>query len=281
MNIIQTYLLQPVMAFAESGFYTTKHAFTPNKFISRLTMSSITIFQLFLVLFLWFMFGSSMLPNPYEILVALVNLLKEGSVIGELLITIALIIESMLITVVVSFVISYLTIIPFFRPIGFIVSKLRFLTLVGLQFAFSLWMQDSHNLKVSLFVFAVSVFFTDSIITIIKSIERERYVHARTLRFNEWRVAWEVVIKGTFPKVLDAMRSNFAMAWMMLTMIEVLAKSEGGIGVMMSNQNKYLLLDSVFAIQTIILMVAIGQDSLIVLLKWFTCGWSLNNLERK
>ncbi|MEI8252477.1 MAG: nitrate ABC transporter permease [bacterium] len=281
MNIIQTYLLQPVMAFAENGFYTAKDVFTPNKFISKLTMSSIAIFQLFVVLLLWFMFGSKMLPNPYEILVSIVQLLKDGTVIGELLVTIALIIESMIIAVVVSFTISYLTIIPFFRPIGFIVSKLRFLTLVGLQFAFTLWMQDAHNLKVSLFVFAVSVFFIDSIITIIKSIERERYVHARTLRFNEWRVAWEVVIQGTFPKVLDAMRSNFAMAWMMLTMIEVLAKSEGGIGVMMSNQNKYLLLDAVFAIQTIILVVAIGQDSLIVLLKRFTCGWSLNNLERK
>ncbi|MEI6426444.1 MAG: nitrate ABC transporter permease [Candidatus Absconditabacteria bacterium] len=282
MSILKQYLLQPAMVFAENGFATTKDVFTPNKVISKAKMSTVVMVQLTLLFTLWFMYGSELLPNPYEIGVSMWKLLQAGTVIGELLTTLTLIIQSMAITVVVSFAISYLTIIPFFRPLGFVVSKLRFLTLVGLQFAFTIWNHgDLYNLKISLFVFSVSVFFIDSMITIINSIEKERFIHARTIRLSEWRTAWEVIILGTFPKILDAMRSNFAMAWMMLTMIEVISKSDGGIGVIMADQNKYLHLDAVFAMQLMILILAMGQDALFGLLKKKTCGWAFNNIEKR
>ena len=35
---------------------------------------------------------------------------------------------------------------------------------------------------------------------------------------GEWRVVWEVVVRGTRDQAIDVMRQNAAMGWMMLTM---------------------------------------------------------------
>ena len=45
------------------------------------------------------------------------------------------------------------------------------------------------------------------------------------------------------------MRQNAAMGWMMLTMVEGISRSEGGVGAMLLNQNKHFHLSAVFAIQ--------------------------------
>ena len=40
--------------------------------------------------------------------------------------------------------------------------------------------------------------------------------------------------------LFEVMRQNFAISWMMITMVEGYAMSEGGIGTMMIKSNKYL-----------------------------------------
>ena len=52
------------------------------------------------------------------------------------------------------------------------------------------------------------------------------------------------------------------MAWMMLTMVEVISRSEGGVGILLTNSNKHFALDTVFAIQIAILLVGIAIDYL-------------------
>ncbi len=100
------------------------------------------------------------------------------------------------ITILVSLALSYLTVLPFFRPIAFLFTKGRFLTLVGLSFLFTILTHSGHELKVVLLVFGMSVFFVTSMMSVIQSITRNEFNHARTLRMSEWRVVWEVVILG-------------------------------------------------------------------------------------
>lgn len=255
--------------------------FTPNKVIDKKTILVMISFQLLAGFLFWLSDSSPLLPTPFEIVAAIKNLLTESNLIGELITSLLLSIQAMFFTVLVSLIVSYLTVIPFFKPIGFFISKARFLTLVGLSFLFLLLTKDGHTFKIALLVFGMSVFFITSMIDVINSIPREKFIHARTLRMSEWQVVWEVIILGKFDQVFEVLRQNFAISWMMLTMVEGLSRSDGGIGALLLNQNKGFHLDAVFAIQLVILFVGIFQDYLFGIVKDIICPYAKLTLEKK
>jgi NitT/TauT family transport system permease protein len=76
------------------------------------------------------------------------------------------------------------------------------------------------------------------------------------------------------------MRQNAAVGWTLLTLVEGLTRSGGGIGAMLLNQNRYFLLAGVFAIQLTILSYGLAQDWLLSLLRDVLCPWSLLGKER-
>lgn len=101
------------------------------------------------------------------------------------------------------------------------------------------------------------------------------------MRFSEWQVVWEVIILGRIHEVFEIIRANFAISWMMLTMVEGISRAEGGIGTMLLNQSKHLHLDAVFAIQFVILLVGISMDYLVGVLKNLFCPYAKLSLEKK
>lgn len=254
-------------------------AFRPNKAVSRSVLMMIIGVQIVLVLGAWYLTGP-LIPKPHEIWAAFLQLFQEGDLLHELFVSTGLCLEALAIAILISLGISYLTVLPFFRPTAFIVSKGRFLTLVGLSFVFTLMVSSGHGLKVWLMVFGITVFFVTSMIAMIKAIPKAEFDHARTLRMGEWRTVLEVVILGRVDQVFEITRQNFAIAWMMLTMVEGISRSEGGIGTMLLNQNKHLHLDAVFAIQLVILTVGILMDYLIGVFKNIFCPYASLTLER-
>jgi NitT/TauT family transport system permease protein len=174
-----------------------------------------------------------------------------------------------------------LTVVPVFQPIAHAVSKGRFLGMVGLTFFFTIIFSSGHRLKVSLLVFGVAVFFVTSMIDVVAQVPKEKFDLARTLRMGEWRVVWEVIILGRADAAFDAMRQNAAMGWMMLTMVEGISRSEGGIGALLLNQNKHFRLEAVFAIQIAILMIGLFQDYALGLAKKFLFPYADLQLEKR
>ena len=61
-------------------------------------------------------------------------------------------------------------------------------------------------------------------------------------------------------QVFEVMRHNFAIAWIMITLVEGLSMSEGGLGVMLIKANKYVNLPHVFAILVLIFLLGIFFD---------------------
>jgi NitT/TauT family transport system permease protein len=116
---------------------------------------------------------------------------------------------------------------------------------------------------------------------VLSNIPKSEFDHARTLRMKEWQVVWEVVILGTADKAFEVLRQNAAIGWMMLTMVEGIVRSEGGVGTMLLNQGKHFRLADVFAIQIVILVVGLFQDYAIGALRRFLCPYADLTLERK
>jgi NitT/TauT family transport system permease protein len=112
-------------------------------------------------------------------------------------------------------------------------------------------------------IFGISTFLIDSAVNIALSITKDEVNYAKSLRLSNWQVFREVVIYSKLPDFLEAVIQNFAMAWMLLASIENIAKTNGGIGVVLAESSKYFKLESVYAIQILILLTGITMDYLL------------------
>ena len=252
----------------------------PNRVISKTTVRWLIGLQLLMLLAIWLFSPTVFLPKPKEVFQALGEMWSEG-LGGELITSFYLNLEAIFLSAVLSLLLAYLTVVPFFRPIVALLSKLRFLSLVGLTFFFTLMATTGHELKLLVLVFSVSVFFVTGMAEVVASIPKGKFDLARTLRMSEWRVVYEVVILGQADKAFEVLRQNAAMGWMMLTMVEGISRSEGGVGAMLLNQNKHFHLSAVFAIQLTILLLGLGQDYALGLLRELFCPYADLTLERK
>lgn len=254
--------------------------FIPNKVLSKQIGLLLVILQVVALFSFWIFSPFVFLPNPSETLKAFSDLWTSG--IGtDLSISFYLNLEAIGGALLISMLLVYLSVIPFFRPLITFISKLRFLSLVGLTFFFTLATKNGHDLKLYLLIFSISVFFVTSMADVLDSIPKVYFDLARTLRMNELQVVWEVIILGQIDKVFDVLRQNAAISWMMLSMVEGMSRSEGGIGALLLNQNKHFHLAAVMAIQIMILMVGLGQDYAIGLIKSMFCPYSTLTTQKK
>jgi NitT/TauT family transport system permease protein len=256
-------------------------AFAPNRAVSRTTMRILIAFQVAVALLIWINSPFPVLPQPGEVAKAFRMLWFEQGLGRELWTSFTMNLEALGLTLLIALALSYLTVLPFFRPVTAAVSKGRFLGLIGLTFVFTIIFGGGRPLKVSLLTFGMTVFFVTSMAAVVAEIPREKFDHARTLRMNEWQVVWEVVILGTVDKAIEVLRQNAAIGWMMLTMVEGIARSEGGVGALLLNQNKYFHLPEVFAVQITILLIGMFQDFGIGALARLLSPWARLTLERK
>lgn len=250
-----------------------KSFFTLNKVLDSKSRMILVYSQVVVLMLYWYFAQSVFLPKPMEVFTALSSLWDQG--LGQHLITsFKLNLEAIAYSTVISLVLVYLTVIPFFKPIVHLIGKFRFLSMVGLTFVFALTFKGSHAFKLSLLVFSITVFFVTSMMDIVNSIKKEKYDLARTLKMKEWEVTWQVVILGEFHQVFDVMAQNAAIGYVMLTLVEGLSRSEGGIGAVLLNQNKHFHLSAVMAIQIVILLFGLAQDSFIRFLKNLFCPYA-------
>ncbi len=223
--------------------------------------------QLALALGAWEMLGGGLIPGPSKIMGAMGSLLKSNDFYANLVSSVWLTFKGMAISIVVALVVSYLAFVPFFAPFARLVVRFRYLTLTGLIFLFTLLTQNGGQLKIGLLVFGIVPFFVTSLLSILESIHQEEFDLCHTLGMSRWRTWWETIVVGRFDQVLEVMRQNFAIAWLMITMVEGLSMSEGGLGTMLIKSNKYLDLSTVFAVLLVILVFGIAFDALLAFLR--------------
>lgn len=255
-------------------------AFSPNKVTTSAAMKILITGQVVAFFILWLFYPLGLMPSPGEVLKSLSDLWARG-LGAELITSFKLNLEAIAWATLVSLALSYATVLPFFRPIVAMISKLRFLSMVGLTFVFTVMASSGHQLKLSILAFAITVFFVTSMADVLAAIPKEQFDLARTLRMGEWRVVWEVVILGQIDKVFDVVRQNAAIGWMMLTMVEGIVRSEGGIGTVLIDQNKHFRLSGIFAIQLMILSVGLAQDYAIAWLKTILCPYATLTTVKK
>lgn len=241
--------------------------FQPFKIVNLQTIYILFAVQAAVALFFWAISCGGLIPGPIKVMEGVVHVVTGPGFADNLFASLWLTTEGMGISIIIALIISYLYLIPFFKPVAAFIIKCRYLTLTGLIFLFTLLTKDGHQLKISLLIFGIVPFFVTSLVSIIDSIDVQEYELCKTLKMNDWEALLEVVIIGRLDQVFEVMRQNFAISWMMITMVEGLSMSEGGLGNMLIKSNKYIDLSTVFGILVLIFVMGVVWDYLLGLIR--------------
>lgn len=251
-----------------------KNALLPNRPVDRAVMLGLIAFWVAIGFLAWLAVPFETLPKPGEVWSALGSLWWEHGMGPELFTTLRLIAHALLLTVVISLVLSYATVVAALRPVVEAVSKLRFLGLTGLVVPFTLITGGGYTLKVWMLTFGMTSFFVTGMAQVVIDIPREQFDHMRALGASETRILWEVVIRGTLDKALEITRQNLAIGWALITMVEGVSRAEGGLGALILNQNKHFKLAEVYAILLVILVVGLVLDYAVGVLTRTVCPYA-------
>jgi len=152
----------------------TLSLFTPNRVLSKNAVRDLVVLELAIVALVWAFSPFVYLPKPRETLSAFLDLWTNG-LGSELVTSLILNVEALAIGSVLSLLLAYSSRLPFMHPVVVFISKLRFLSMAGLAFLFTLVARNGQELKLYLLVFSVSVFFVTGMADVIASIPQEQY----------------------------------------------------------------------------------------------------------
>lgn len=240
-----------------------KAIFQPFGKLSKQSFLLMIIAQVIIALTLWHVGSSGLIPSPLKVKTAFLQLLTTRLLWDNILVSLSLTLQAMLYSIIITLFFAYLSVLPFFRSLAQFIVKCRYLTLTGLIFIFTLLTKDGSQLKLSLLVFGIVPFFVTSFLSVIVNIDRQEYDLCRTLGYNNWQTLYEVIIIGKADQVFEILRQNFAISWLMITLVEGLSMSEGGIGTLLIKYNKYNDIANVMALQAVIFLIGIGFDYLL------------------
>lgn len=209
------------------------------------------------------------IPTPVAVGVAGFKLLENGLLL-RIYESYVLNVIALGVSTVISFTGAYLTVIGAFSVSVEFLSKLRFLGFTGLTFVFGMY-AEGRTLQVWMLVFGISTFFVTSMMSVVASVPAGKLDHARTMRMRPWQTLWEVVIKGTLADAIDVLRQSAAIGWVMLTMVEGLVRSQGGVGVLLIDLNRRLALDGILAVAVVITGIGMAQDYVINQIRLWVC----------
>jgi NitT/TauT family transport system permease protein len=240
-----------------------KTIFKPFGRISKQTVIIMVTMQVIITLLVWQITSNGLIPKPTSIASAFGQLITSKLLLDNMLVSLALTLKAMLYSIIITLFFAYASVIPFFKSIAQFIVKCRYLTLTGLIFVFTLLTKDGSALKLSLLIFGIVPFFTTSFLSVIVNIDKQEFELCKTLGYNNWQTLYEVIIVGKADQVFEILRQNFAISWLMITMVEGLSMSEGGIGSLLIKFNKYNDITNVIALQLVIFMIGLGFDYLL------------------
>jgi NitT/TauT family transport system permease protein len=255
-----------------------KAVFRPGK-LPKKTMTIVIGIQVTMLIVLWFIVPSALIPTPIDVLNAFPSLWGDG--MGqELGVSFALCLQGLFWSVLLSAFFAYGSVVPAILPTTTLLSKGRFLSMTGFIFVFTLMASGGHSLKIYMLTYGMTVFLVTALQSMVASVPQEDYDYARTLRMGEWQIVWEMIIRARLHEAIEIVCQVFAIGFSMLTMVEGIARAEGGIGVMLLNQNKHFMLAEIFAIQISIMLMGLLVDAGIRFINKLLCPYAFINQGR-
>ena len=235
---------------------------TPFENISKTQKTIILAGWIVFLIALWFIGTSGtkhLFPSPSQVFAGFSQLWGEG-LMYHIIQSLKLCFLSIFLAIIIALVFAYLSPIPLLKPIAEFVTKLRFLPFTGLSYFITMAVNDGRTIQMWMLVIFLTTFLTTSLIGVLKDIPQEEFDHAKTLKCYRWEVLLQVVILGRLDYVIDVVRQNLAITWMMLVTVESIVAASGGLGLLMKNSDKFANYGRIIALQIVILLIGLSLD---------------------
>lgn len=229
--------------------------------------------QVIVLFAIWFMMPNMTFPSPIEIIEAWNKLALQQGLLPELMNSAFSVLKSIILASLITLILTMLATLTVVKSAITWLTALRFLGFAGITYLFTLWTSDGGELKLWLLTFGMTTFLLTNSLATISSITQDEIDYARTLKLDGWQLTYEIAFRGKLDEYLNLIRQNAAIGWTLLSMVEGLVRSEGGIGALLLNQSKHLRLSEIFAIQLTILVYGIVQDKLFQYLREVVCPY--------
>jgi NitT/TauT family transport system permease protein len=212
---------------------------------------------------MWGIYGAQgeahMFPTPKQVWTGISELWAEG-LMTHVFSSLWLCGRAVLLSIIISLTFVYLSPIPMIKPLAYFLSKFRYLPLTGIAFYITMLIDSAREVQVWILVVFMTTFLTTSLLSMLKDIKEEEFDHARALGCSRWEILWEVVVKGRLDYVIEIIRQNLAIVWMMLVTVESIMAAAGGLGFLIKNSDKFMNHGRIIALQIVILFVGLGLD---------------------
>lgn len=223
----------------------------------------------------WWTVGAPVVfPSPVDVIRVFPSLWTDHGLGHEVLSSLDVSIEALALAVLISAPLAYVSRVPALRPLALGLAKLRFVSPAVFYPILIFMLSTGHGVKVVMLAIGESVFLVTTFIGIVQAIPPSQKDDARTLRMSPWQATWYVVVRGTLPQFIDAIRDNQAMGWSMLMMVEGFVRSEGGVGVLILSQEKFMSYDAVYAVAAVVVLGGIAQDAFLGQVRAVVCPYA-------
>ena len=232
--------------------------FAPNFLLNRSKQSRmvITVIQFLIVILLLQFQSNNLIPRPSGIVPEGLVVVEAPDFMQNFWTTVFFLLRGMGTATLISLFFCYIYKIDALGGFSVLISKLRYLTYAGFVFVLTMMLHDNGAIKFWVLVCGIVPYFVTSLLSYIDEIPPEEYQLCYTLKMKRWEVLYEVIIRGKLHLALEVVRQNFAIGWMMISSLEILCWSAGGLGTLLSTEGRHFRMDRVFAILGIILGVA-------------------------
>lgn len=253
---------------------------TPNGRVSQESSLIILIGWVVIWMAWWTIVRPAIFPTPLAVAWAFPDLWMEGGLGQAIASSLQVNIIAMVMSIAIAFPVAYLSRVPALVPVASGLAKMRFLSPAVFFMLLLFLVKSASWVKVWMLTLGTTFFLTTTMVSLVQSIPEAEFDDAKLLHMSAWTATWYVVVRGTFDRAFDAVRENAAMGWGMLMMVEGFVRSEGGVGVLLLNQERVMNLANVYAIAGAILLVGIAIDYVLANLKNLACPYAALETRR-
>jgi ABC-type nitrate/sulfonate/bicarbonate transport system permease component len=251
-------------------------AFLPHVPVPSSATKAITLIHIAAAIGFWLMIPESTFPGPVSIAQAFRNLWFDNALGRELVTSLALNLRMIALLIPIGILAIVARSLAATGGLVTAVGTFRFLGMSGLTLIFTFYTSGALSLRLSLLVFFVGAYYVTSLARIVDAVPQAKRDYVRTLGMSEWQAMYELDLRGNALEMWEALRQNQAMGWMMLTGVEGLTKSAGGVGTLLLNSQRTWNLAEVYAIQITLWITGLVIDAAFVWARgafpWFRKG---------
>jgi NitT/TauT family transport system permease protein len=242
--------------------------------LSKKTTTAIMFIGLVTILAAWTAITSmglvhrAILPSPLAVILSYKELFTEMNLLKEITYSVQINIMGYAEALIISLPIGFcLGLFPLFREMfKKYIDAVRFLPLTALTGLFVAWFGIGSPMKVHFLAFGIIVFLLPAIMQRIAEVEQVYCDTMKTLSAKKWHMIVYVFLPATFSKVLEDIKLLISMGWTYIIVVELMNRSQGGVGAMAFMSARQGRIDQVYAILFVIIVIGIIQDKTIDLI---------------